>query len=390
MPLFFYALLFLFRRQSLLPRKSEAKRQKKMMKRKLIQTQSLASKEDDNSNENISRIITFGSMPSYREDKRQELKRHKEHGQSRVKSTNVSGLENRVDDILDENSQFFELSPNNLSKVTHHHEPDKRILKSTYGTSSTNLSNPFHQTKEKHWSEEALGQECPSDENLKSLSEAEKKLKCLNGYHEGILETLNLVSANLENATRQSPADSKKRFNDPLSDYGKWHKLFSSYIFNYLLCSLLGLSLMNEAQVTNVNKTEENLNNTCGPIRIRNLEDLLRQLEQQETQTQSSQARPTSQHVSTLTAMSSSGSDEVRLSEQDADQHLYNTGSLGAANMRRAQLSFMQHPSSSSTSSQINPLEVEQRLQQILNYRHLDITPPLPPPPPPVARFELS
>lgn len=112
------------------------------MKRKLLQAHTLTNKDNDNSNENISRIITFGSMPSYREDKKQELKRHKNHSSSRAKSKNMSSLENHAEDILDENSQFFELSPNNLSKVTHHHSvgSEKGILKANFDMSSTILS----------------------------------------------------------------------------------------------------------------------------------------------------------------------------------------------------------------------------------------------------------
>ena len=58
--------------------------------------------------------------------------------------------------------------------------------------------------------------------------------------------------------------------------------------------------------------------------------------------------------------------------------------------MRQAQFSFAQHPSSSSSSSQLieNQLELEQKLHQLLGYRDLKIPPS--PPPLTTSRFAIN
>lgn len=105
-----------------MPNKSESARLKKSLQRKLLAAQSF-SKDDDAiglSNEIASRI-TFGSMPSYREDKIQAMKtRHKESALIKV-ATDDENLERTENELLEslkhKGSQTFELSPNNLSKV---------------------------------------------------------------------------------------------------------------------------------------------------------------------------------------------------------------------------------------------------------------------------------
>jgi len=79
-----------------------------------------------------------------------------------------------------------------------------------------------------------------------------------------------------------------------------------------------GLSKAGENQFQEGNKD-------CGPLRIRNLEDLLRQLEQQQ------HADPqTSLHSSAMSGVSPTGSEDVRTSETEADRHLYSSsGPIG-------------------------------------------------------------
>lgn len=111
----------MYRRRSLLPNKSESARLKKSLQRKLLAAQSFAKDEDGIglSNEIASRI-TFGSMPSYREDKMKAMKsRHKESALIKV-GNDEDNLERTENELLEslkhKGSAIFELSPNNLTK----------------------------------------------------------------------------------------------------------------------------------------------------------------------------------------------------------------------------------------------------------------------------------
>lgn len=160
-----------------------------------------------------SRIITFGSMPSYREDRLQELKRKQSQSL-------------QDDGEMDETSTFMELSPNNLAK------------------------------------DGARWGGHPGD----TLSEVERTLKSLNGYHEEILEALHSASSHAspgQDSRRDLPPRAGMLPADPDQSPGE-------------------------------------------PIRIRNLEDLLRQLEP-------------------AGALEPGGSE--RLSEPEADRHYLDGGS---------------------------------------------------------------
>jgi hypothetical protein len=201
-----------------MPHKSERHQLKKQLNRNF----SGAYNEDDPNNENMSRIITFGSMPSYREDKMQEMKRQKD---SRKESqTEVSP---EIDET--ETSQFIELSPNNLSKMSHQYVPEKGILKHIPGGVGTPEAN-----HKERWSDltQSDNQESHSDNNRNSdaLSEVERTLKSLNGYHEEILEALHSVSSNRPiDIGRPSPNSdaAKKAFLDSIPEYGGINRLRS-------------------------------------------------------------------------------------------------------------------------------------------------------------------
>lgn len=122
-----------------------------------------------------------------------------------------------------------------------------------------------------------------AERNSDALTEVERTLKSLNGYHEDILEALQTVSSHRPIDSQGSPQDIKKTFSDTVSDY-----------------SIMKNS-MEHLQNTDIEEAE-GMVPSCGPIRIRNLEDLLRKLEHQPL------------HVSPA------GSD-LRLSEPEADRH---------------------------------------------------------------------
>ncbi|RWS15099.1 disintegrin and metalloproteinase domain-containing protein 9-like protein, partial [Dinothrombium tinctorium] len=348
--IFFALVATCYRRKSLLPHKTENNLQKHL-NRKLASVLTPNKDESDTNAENVSRIITFGSMPSYREDKMQELKRQKD---VRIKGDSQSD----GDHLLDETSQFIELSPNNLSKVSHHVvAPEKGILKHpmSSGGGPSEPPPPIPSHKDKRRSDQSDGLESHSDNNRNSdtLTEVERTLKSLNGYHEEILEALQSASVHLSSdAMRQSPGtDAKKTFMETFSEYG-------------------GKNLPEEDARIGLLKTQQELNSgsevedSVPPpksLRFRNLEDLLRHVEQP---------------LNHPSGISPSGSEEIR-SEPEVDRHLY---------------SSTRHPQASSTHHQYRPfpssssqIEVEQGLQYLLGQRHLGI----PPPPPPASSRSL-
>lgn len=166
--------------------------------------------------------------------------------------------------IPGEVSTFIELSPDNLTRV-----PEKGILK--HGRTDS-------------WE----GDDDQGDDNQNdSSSDVERTLKNINGYHEEILEALHSASQRMGDSKRSPSQESHKSVSD----------------MNY---STLGSVKGREEQA------DEDLEEPMPvPIRIRNLEDLLRQLEHHPLQQQQSQ----SNH------MSPACSDEIRLSEPEADRH---------------------------------------------------------------------
>uniref|UniRef100_T1J8C7 Peptidase M12B domain-containing protein n=1 Tax=Strigamia maritima TaxID=126957 RepID=T1J8C7_STRMM len=268
-----FALMAVCYRRSSLP-KYDPPYVKKPMVRKI--PAKVGSKEDESSVENVNRIITFGNMPSYREDKLQELKRQ------RLKREKVDGDDEC--DIEDETVRFIELPPNNLSKL-----PEKGILK--------NVPRPTSE-KEK-WSDELSqsdNQEVMSQSEAgaeqgatDTLTEVERTLKSLNGYHEDILEVLRSAASHRGSASGLSQAsfaeEVRKSLSDGFPEFG-------------------GLRKSSTEKLTDSLEHMEDTVPPCGPIRIRNLEDLIRQLE-----------RHPSRH------MSPAGSEEIRLSETEADRH---------------------------------------------------------------------
>lgn len=196
-----------------MPHKSERHQMKKQMNRKM----SGPNSETDPFAENASRIITFGSMPSYREDKMQEMKRQKDT--LRKDSQTELEAHNRID----ETSQFIELSPNNLSKMSHHIAPEKGILKHMAGLSGGQGPGQEMNPKER-WSDltQSDNQESHSDNNRNSDAFSDiERLKGLNGYHEELLEALQSSSRSIDLGRPSPPSDAaKKAFLDSIPEYG--------------------------------------------------------------------------------------------------------------------------------------------------------------------------
>ncbi|XP_054169094.1 disintegrin and metalloproteinase domain-containing protein unc-71-like [Oppia nitens] len=346
--IFFALLAMCYRRQSLKPSKSERQLKKQLNNRKFS-----ANNESDAYNDaNVSRIITFGSMPSYREDKMQEMKRQKDS----MRSDSQTDLDSH-NRLMNDTSQFIELSPNNLSKITHHLTgPEKGILK--HIAAGTATQSEVNHLKER-WSElsHSDNNESQSDNNRNSdaFSDMERLKGLGNGYHDDMLEALQSSSGrSIDLVRHQSPSSdaAKKAFLDSIPEYG-------------------GLGhLKADSQVSG---SDEDSVPPIGPIRIRNLEDLLRQLEKQSLQN---------------TGLSPSGSDDIRMSEPESDRHLYSSSGGRGSHMPSAHTSYH-----SSALSALESHLVEQDLAYLLGAHHRQsdhLMAGIPPPPPPPQQSSTS
>ncbi|XP_072751332.1 disintegrin and metalloproteinase domain-containing protein 11 isoform X10 [Anoplolepis gracilipes] len=224
----------------------------------------------------VNKILTFGRMPHYSRGETQRVlfrppnnvaaadgprvKEHKpqpkRHGMEEEDGEHGTGAEEVV--------SFIDLGPNNLAK------PEKGILK-------------------KH------------DYGEGTLEHVERTLNQLNGYHEDILEVLKNA------ASRRDLAGTPSRSSN-LLDEDTLRKSLAE-------CGYPEVYRKDNGQDNGIDNGQEEedddveLQPPCGTIRIRTLEDLIRQLEHRAT-------RPY------LTGqMSPSGSEEIRISEGDPDRH---------------------------------------------------------------------
>ncbi|KAI1292849.1 Disintegrin and metalloproteinase domain-containing protein 23 [Halotydeus destructor] len=347
--IFFALLATCYRRRSLMPHKQEAKLFKKQLNKKLSQAMMTRNMDNDNDDDAVSRIITFGSMPSYREDKMQEM-------QSRHKDTRLNG----------ETSSSSE---------------DKGILKHGLGGGGL-LGHPGdahgHTKDKQRWSDmTSQSENCPesahsmSDNNRQSdsLMDVDRSYKSLNGYHEEILEAIQASAAHgmahdhssLMQGRPSPGSEAKKPFaTDPSVDYGT-------------------IGMLKPDALNTDSEADESVP-PCGPIRIRNLEDLLRQLEQ----TQGGSHGGHLQSVP-LTGISPSGSEEIRLSEPEADRHLYSSApSRHGGHSSSSQGAHYRTPPGGGGSvhrpmpSRQDQHLVDQGLQYLLGHRHNHGLPPPP------------
>ncbi|XP_039308212.1 disintegrin and metalloproteinase domain-containing protein unc-71 isoform X11 [Solenopsis invicta] len=201
----------------------------------------------------VNKILTFGSMPQYREHKPQP----KRHGVE--EEDGGMGAEEVV--------SFIDLPPNNLTKL-----PEKGILKKHGGYGGSTIEH------------------------------VERTLNQLNGYHEDILEVLKNAASRRELVGTPSGSGN-------LLDEDAIRKSLAE-------CGYPDMYQKDtDGQDNGIDNGQEEedddveLQPPCGTIRIRNLEDLIRQLEHRA-------ARPY------LTGqMSPSGSEEIRTSETEPDRH---------------------------------------------------------------------
>ncbi|PNF20107.1 hypothetical protein B7P43_G04792 [Cryptotermes secundus] len=288
--------------------------------------------------ESVNKILTFGSMPSYsRGDSQRVLfcpvnamtagslntRFHQEHKIQQLKRMGVgSGSEEDATHSGEEETvSFIDLPPNNLSKL-----PEKGILKKSgpYGTVMGDVCKEKWSEDSQSDNQEILSQ---SDNNMGpdmmggggggAISEVERTLKSLNGYHEDILEALRNAASHRGAAT---PSGSSSLLSEEIlrkslaecssggsySDYkrsGSQEKVCDGPQTHTVLVEGTG-SLLHHHGAQQEEDEDDEVPPSCGPIRIRNLEDLIRQLEHH-----------SARH------MSPSGSEDIRMSETEADRH---------------------------------------------------------------------
>ncbi|XP_071515149.1 disintegrin and metalloproteinase domain-containing protein unc-71 isoform X3 [Panulirus ornatus] len=303
----FFAFAFMalcYRRKTTMPKYDAPYLKRPIVKKPPQQhLQPIMSKTEETSLDMGSRI-TFGNMPSYSPgrpplsptlSRSRSLDSCREHKMPTMRRPGppAGGSQSEEEALQsgeDEAVSFIELPPNNLSKI-----PEKGILKKSYG-----LLTPAEKEK---WGEESQSDNndvlSQSDNNADpecQVSEVERTLKSLNGYHEDIIDALKRAASHRSGATSMSsdelhtaPHDTYPRFPPGAAAIG------------------------GPAEFTRLKASHEKLADSggeddqvppCGPIRIRNLEDLIRQLEHHP-----------SRH------MSPSGSEEIRMSETEADRH---------------------------------------------------------------------
>lgn len=155
-----------------------------------------------------------------------------------------------------------------------------------------------------------------------SMSEVERTLKSLNGYHEDILEALRNAASH--RGATATPSGSTSLLSEEIlrktlqdcsnaggyTDYGKrvssQEKICEMPQTHTVMVEGSPSRLhihQHQHQQQQPDEDEDDEVPPCGPIRIRNLEDLIRQLEHH------------SRH------MSPSGSEDIRMSETEADRH---------------------------------------------------------------------
>ncbi|KAA0202340.1 hypothetical protein HAZT_HAZT001449 [Hyalella azteca] len=242
-----------------------------------------------------SRIISFGPMPSYSSRSSiagpppppPGLDMCREHKIPTMKRgpSGCPGDEEALQAVEDDMLSFLDVSGNSIGKI-----PEKGILKKSYG-----LLTPGEKEK---WSEESQSDnndvlsQCDQNQGDAEcqVTEVERTLKSLNGYHEDIIDALKRA------ASHRSMTGAASLSSDEIST--AQHVPYP----RFATPDLTRLKSSHEKLVVDSGGEEDD--HPPHPIRIRNLEDLIRQLEHHP-----------SRH------MSPSGSEEIRMSEPEADRH---------------------------------------------------------------------
>ncbi|XP_026329342.1 uncharacterized protein LOC113237215 [Hyposmocoma kahamanoa] len=135
-----------------------------------------------------------------------------------------------------------------------------------------------------------IGSQSDGQEPAGAVADMEYRFKDLNGYHENIIEALKTAAAQRASAGAAGGSGDLRALQE----------------YEYKRERAPSAEKIHEAELRRQRAADEEEDEAppCGPIRIRNLEDLIRQLEHH-----------SSRH------MSPSGSEDIRMSETEADRH---------------------------------------------------------------------
>ncbi|XP_041977445.1 disintegrin and metalloproteinase domain-containing protein 11 isoform X2 [Aricia agestis] len=190
-----------------------------------------------------------------------------------------SGSEDEPTHSGEEDIAFIDVPSNSMSKL-----PEKGILKK-HGYGAVDGKDKWGDDSEQL----EAGSQSDGQEPGQAVADMEYKFKDLNGYHENIIVALKTAAAHRASAGTAVGSGDLRALQE--YEYNRERAPSADKIHEAELRRQRG-------------EEEEDEVPQCGPIRIRNLEDLIRQLEHH-----------SSRH------MSPSGSEDIRMSETEADRH---------------------------------------------------------------------
>ncbi|XP_045785529.1 disintegrin and metalloproteinase domain-containing protein 22 isoform X1 [Maniola jurtina] len=193
-----------------------------------------------------------------------------------------SGSEDEPTHSGEEDIAFIDVQPNSMAKL-----PEKGILKK-HGYGAVDGKDKWGDDSQSEQLE--AGSQSDGQEPSGAVADMEYKFKDLNGYHENIIVALKTAAAQRASAGAAVGSGDLRALQE----------------YEYKRERAPSAEKIHEAELRRQRGEvdEEDEAPPCGPIRIRNLEDLIRQLEHH-----------SSRH------MSPSGSEDIRMSETEADRH---------------------------------------------------------------------
>ncbi|XP_039747128.1 disintegrin and metalloproteinase domain-containing protein 11 isoform X2 [Pararge aegeria] len=264
------------------------------VKKPIAKSFAAGSTTSNNSQEDIS--IEGGKLHSFnntfsRGDSQRVIFRHGNHMSGAGNSSRYpdhkqmkrvhSGSEDEPTHSGEEDIAFIDVQPNSMPKL-----PEKGILKK-HGYGAVDGKDKWADDSQSEQLE--AGSQSDGQEPSGAVADMEYKFKDLNGYHENIIVALKTAAAQRASAGAAVGSGDLRALQE----------------YEYKRERAPSAEKIHEAELRRQRgEDEEDEAPPCGPIRIRNLEDLIRQLEHH-----------SSRH------MSPSGSEDIRMSETEAERH---------------------------------------------------------------------
>ncbi|XP_064071779.1 disintegrin and metalloproteinase domain-containing protein 22 isoform X2 [Vanessa tameamea] len=289
---------YCFRKKSTLPKYDPP-----YVKKPIAKSFAAGSTTSNNSQEDIS--LDGGKMHAFnntfsRGDSQRVIFRHGNHMSGAGNTSRYpdhkqmkrvhSGSEDEPTHSGEEDIAFIDVASNSMAKL-----PEKGILKK-HGYGAVDGKDKWAEDSQSEQLE--AGSQSDGQEPAGAVADMEYKFKDLNGYHENIIVALKTAAAQRASAGAAVGSGDLRALQE----------------YEYKRERAPSAEKIHEADLRRQRgEEEEDEAPPCGPIRIRNLEDLIRQLEHH-----------SSRH------MSPSGSEDIRMSETEADRHYRIEGEVPA------------------------------------------------------------